>query len=132
MTAIGEANAWLALFRDLSRRKWQNCILETTGVNIRESFLQTALPLGQILTIKLGAGRKTLYQRIRQKKKREQGGQWLYSAQYRDKHEFVRKLFKRFQTIPSDRYIDTGNRDKAEVYQMALNEINLAARVQQY
>ena len=35
----GEADAWVALFRDLSRRKWRNCILETTGLNRRESFL---------------------------------------------------------------------------------------------
>ncbi len=29
-TLVGEADAWIALFRDLSRRKWRNCILETT------------------------------------------------------------------------------------------------------
>ena len=126
MTATGEADAWLALFRDLSKCKWRNCILETTGLNIRESFLQTALPVGQMMKTKLGASRKTLYQRILQKKKTEQGGQWLYSAQYRNKHEFVRKLFKRFQTISADYHIDTGDRDKAAVYRAALKEIDLA------
>ena len=44
MTPIGEANAWVALFRELSRRKWKNCILETTGLNRREEFLRMALP----------------------------------------------------------------------------------------
>ncbi len=132
MTAIGEVDAWLALFRDLSRRKWQNCILETTGLNIRESFLQTALPLGQMMTVKLRASRKTLYKRIRQKKGKEQGGRWLYSAQYRDKYEFVRKLFTYFKAIPADCYINTDSRDKAEVYQIALKEINLLERMIKY
>ena len=34
-TIIGEANAWLALFNGLSKQKWQNCILETVGLNCR-------------------------------------------------------------------------------------------------
>ena len=72
MTALGEVDAWLALFKDLSRRKWSNCILETTGLNKRESFLKTALPLGQRITIKLEASRDTLYKRIKRKKKKEQ------------------------------------------------------------
>lgn len=59
-TALGEADAWLALFRDLSRRGWKNCILETTGLNVREEFLMKALPFGQMFTIKLEASRKTL------------------------------------------------------------------------
>lgn len=28
MTPIGEADAWVALFKELSRRRWKNCILE--------------------------------------------------------------------------------------------------------
>src|ERR1700691_2516111 len=72
MTGIGEADAWLALFQDLSKRKWQNCILETTGLNKRESFLSDALPIGEMMTIKLEAPRKVLYQRIGKKKKKEQ------------------------------------------------------------
>src|SRR3989338_8420328 len=128
-TAIGEADAWLALFRDISKHGWRNCILETTGLNIRESFLQTALPLGQMITIKLGAARKTLYQRIHKKKKKEQGGNWLYSVQYHNKYEFVRKLFKRFQTIPADCRIATDRRTKTEVYQMVLKEIDCFGRL---
>jgi adenylate kinase family enzyme len=36
---IGEADAWVALYRELSKRKWRNCILETTGLHRRECFL---------------------------------------------------------------------------------------------
>lgn len=71
MSPIGEADAWVALYRDLSRRKWRNCILETTGLNSRESFLKTALPLLQTVTIKLEAQRKILYERINKKKERQ-------------------------------------------------------------
>ena len=60
MTAIGEAGAWLALFRDLSKRGWRNCILETTGLNAREGFLSDALPFDRRIVIKLEASRKVL------------------------------------------------------------------------
>ena len=40
VTVYGEVDAWLALFKDLSKRKWRNCILETTGLNRRETFLE--------------------------------------------------------------------------------------------
>ena len=39
-TPIGEADAWVALFQQLSRYRWQNCILETTGLNSREAFFK--------------------------------------------------------------------------------------------
>ncbi len=125
MTAIGEADAWLALFRDLSRRKWLNCILETTGLNQREAFLTTALPFGQLVTIKLEASQKALYRRIKQKKKREQGGEWFYSPDYHDKFEFVRKLFKKFSRIPADYNINKNHRTKSQVCQLALKAINV-------
>lgn len=123
-TPIGEADAWTALFRELSRRKWKNCILETTGLNSREEFLRIALPFEQIFTIKLEASRKTLALRIRKKKKQDRGGQWLYSAAYRDKYEFVRKLFKHFRKIPAECRINTNRLTKAEVYRQALKEID--------
>jgi adenylate kinase family enzyme len=41
---IGEADAWVALFRDLSKKRWKNSVLETTGLNARETFLKVALP----------------------------------------------------------------------------------------
>jgi len=122
-TSIGEADAWVALFRKLSRRRWKNCILETTGLNCREVFLEAALPFENMFTIKLEASRKTLFRRIGKKKKKDQGGQWLYSISYRDKHEFVRKLFKRFRKIPSDCYIDTNQLTITAVYRQAFKEI---------
>ncbi len=123
MTGIGEADAWLALFQDLSKRKWQNCILETTGLNKREAFLGDALPIGKMITIKLEAPCKVLYQRISKKKKKEQGGKWLYNSSYKDKYEFVHKLFKRFKEIQADYVIDVGKRSKAGVCRKVLKEI---------
>jgi hypothetical protein len=66
-SSAGEADAWVALFKDLSRRRWRNCIFETTGLNRMESFLRVALPLSQIITIKLDASRKVLDLRIGKK-----------------------------------------------------------------
>ena len=53
VTVYGEADAWLALFKDLSKQKWNNCILETTGLNRRETFLRDALSILEIITIKM-------------------------------------------------------------------------------
>ena len=124
MTALGEANAWRALFKDLSRHKWRDCILETTGLNKRESFLKDALPLGQSITIKLEASRKTLYERIKLKKKKEQGGEWLFSVTCPDKYTFVRKFFKDFHKVSADYCIDTDHHTKLEVFQLSLGKIN--------
>jgi len=123
---IGEADAWVALFRELSRSRWKNCILETTGLNRREEFLRTALPFEQVFTIKLDASRKTLAARIRKKKKRDLGGRWFYGAEYRTKYEFVRKLFKSFRKIPANCYINTDRLTSAGVYRRALKEIDYA------
>ena len=124
-TPIGEADAWIALFRELSRHRWKNCILETTGLNRREEFLRTALPFGQVFTIKLDASRKTLFTRIRKKKKRERGGRWFYGAEYRNKYEFVRKLFKHFHQIPANCHINTNGLTRAAVYLLAIKETNM-------
>jgi len=129
MTPIGEADAWVALFRELSRRRWKNCILETTGLNSREGFLRTALPFEQVFTIKLDASRKTLVARIRKKKKRDRGGRWFYGAEYRNKYEFVRKLFKHFRKTPANCHINTNRLNKAGVYQQALREIDFMGDV---
>lgn len=123
-TPVGEADAWVTLFRELSRHRWKNCILETTGLNCREAFLRTALPFEQMFTIKLEASRKTLFRRIGKKKKKYQGGQWFYSADYRDKYEFVRKFFKAFCKIPANCYINTNRLTKATVYRRAFKEID--------
>lgn len=119
----GEANAWVALFRDLSKKKWKNCILETTGLNSRESFLRVAFPFSKIVTIKLVAQRKVLYKRIEMKKKSEQGGDWLFSDDYRDKYEFTRKMFKYFKDISAEIVIDTTNRSAQDVFKKAVLEL---------
>jgi len=121
---IGEANAWVALFRDLSRRKWRNCILETTGLNRRESFLKTALPFAQMVTIKLEASKKVLYKRIGRKSKEAQGGGWSFSIEYPDKYEFVKKLFKEFKRSPAEIRIDTTKLGIQKVCQAAIKELN--------
>lgn len=122
-TVEGEADAWVALFRDLSRRKWGNCILETTGVNSRERFLREAFPFSRIVTIKLTAQRKVLYERIGMKKKSERGGDWLFSDEYRDKYEFVRKMFKHFKDQPADIEIDTTKLRPQEVFKKVAREL---------
>ena len=123
VTVYGEANAWLALFKDLSKRKWRNCILETTGLNRREIFLRDALPILGIITIKLEAKRKILYERVGKKKKGGQGGEWLFSADYKDKYEFVRKMFKPFKAVPADIKIDTSDMRPPEVYKHVLKKL---------
>jgi hypothetical protein len=120
---IGEADAWVALYRDLSKRKWRNCILETTGLNRRECFLKVAPPFSQIITFKLEAQRKILYQRIDEKKRRERGGKWLFSADYPDKYEFVKNLYSAFRKLPSDIRIDTTKLKPEEVFEIALKKI---------
>ncbi len=124
----GEADAWVALFKDLSRGKWRNCILETTGLNRRESFLGIALPFSQMLTIKLEASRKVLDLRIGEKRKRERGGQWLFSSDYPNKYTFVQKLYKEFKKLPSDIRIDTTNLSQEEVYQSILKKLEIYMR----
>lgn len=123
-TSIGEADAWVALFRELSQRRWKNSILETTGLNCREEFLKAALPFENMFTIKLEASQKTLFRRIGKKKKKEQGGRWRYSTNYRDKYEFVRKLFKRFRKSSADCHINTNQLTKVAVCRWALKEID--------
>lgn len=97
--------------------------METTGLNCRESFLKTALPLLQRVTVKLEAQRKILYERIQKKKKDEQGGEWLFSKNYRDKYEFVKKLFKDFRKVSADIRIDTTKLNQDEVYKTVMEKL---------
>ena len=46
--------AWMALFQELSRRGWKNCILETTGLNSRETFLREEREIAKKRLIDLG------------------------------------------------------------------------------
>ncbi len=86
------------------------------------------MPLDQMITLKLEASRKTLYQRIRLKKKDEQGGDWLFSKNLPDKVAFVDRFYKKFKLIPADVRINTDCRAKADVYCLALNEIKALER----
>jgi len=128
MTSVGEADAWVALFRDLSKRKWKNCILETTGLNSRESFLRAALPLFRRVMVKLEAPRTVLYRRIKKKRKNEQGGEWLFEDSYRDKHDFVKKMFKEFEKIPAGIRMDTSKLRPGEVFKITLKKLRIFHR----
>jgi shikimate kinase len=123
MTAIGEADAWLALFHDLSKRRWSNCILETTGLNIRENFLSEALPWNRMIVVKLEASRKILMNRIEQKKKSEQGGKWLFSDQFQDKYDFVKKMYPRFKKTQAHFSINTDQLKKEQVFKEAVSNL---------
>ena len=116
----GEADAWVTLFRDLSRQKWANCILETTGLNSRERFLRAAFPFSNIVTIKLIAQKRVLYERIG-KKKNERGGEWLFSDDYSDKYEFVRKMFRQFIDVPAEMVIDTTRMKAQDVFRKVVS-----------
>ncbi len=124
-TDEGEADAWVALFRDLSRQKWGNCILETTDLNSRERFLRDAFPFGRIVTIKLIAQRKVLYERIGKKKKSQQGRDWLFSDAYKDKYEFVKKMFKQFKDVPAEIEIDTTRLTAQDVFKKAVGKLEI-------
>jgi len=111
------------LFRDLSGRKWKNCILETTGLNQRESFIRAALPIGRVITVKLEAPKRVLYGRIGEKGKQEQGGEWLFSVNYPNKYEFVKKLYNEFKRLPAEIRIDTTRLTPEEVCEAASNKL---------
>jgi hypothetical protein len=47
----------------------------------------------------------------------------LFSTDYRDKYEFVRKLFKEFKKIPTEIRIDTSKLKAYDVYKIALRKL---------
>ena len=122
-TIFGEADAWVSLFREFSRQKWRNCILETTGLNSRELFLKSALPFYGRITVKLEANKKVLLERIGRKNKHERGSEWLFSGTYPDKYAFVKKCFKDFHSVPADIIIDTSIIKQTVVFEVAVIEL---------
>ena len=120
---------WLALFSDLSKRGWCNCILETTGLNAREGFLSDALPFDRIIIVRLEASRKVLMQRIGLKKKSEQGGKWLYSGHFKNKYDFVNKLYPAFKLVVYRFAVKTDKMTKKEVFDAVLNRINMESYI---
>lgn len=125
-SVMGEADAWVALFLALSKKKWSNCILETTGLNRRESFLTAALPFDRIIRIKLDAKKSVLYARVKKKPKNEQGdNDWVFGESYKDKHEFIKKLYGEFKKVPATIIIDTSKLTAREVYQAVVKRLSL-------
>jgi len=84
-----------------------------------------AFPFFRRVTIKLEAPRTVLYSRIKKKRKIEQGGEWLFGETYRDKHEFVKKMFDPFKKIPSEIRINTSKIGPEEVCKIALDSIKI-------
>jgi len=123
MSAEGEADSWLALFRELSKQGWKNCILETSGLNARECFLRAAFPFLKIITIKLVCQRRVLCSRIDKKSKKEKGSEWLFSSSFQDKYEFTKKMFKYFKNKTSEITIDTTELSPTQVFKTALKKI---------
>ncbi|MBI5555392.1 MAG: hypothetical protein HY920_06045 [Elusimicrobia bacterium] len=124
MTYEGENKAWYSLSKGLkSYQKEKNCILETTGLNLLEEILPAKRPVSNRLVIKLVASKKTLQERIKKKKKREQGGKWLFQFSYPDKFTFVDKLYKRFEDIPANIMIDTNEVNANVVYDIAMRKL---------
>lgn len=124
MTYEGEDKAWYSLSKALkSYRKKKNCILETTGLNRFEKNLPAKRPLSKRIVIKLVASKKTLHERIKKKKKREQGGKWLFQFSYPDKFTFVDKLYKRFERVRANIVIDTNDVKANVVYDIAMRKL---------
>jgi len=78
-----------------------------------------------MITIKLEASRKLLYLRIGEKRKRDRGGQWLFSSDYPDKYIFVEKLYKEFKRLPLDIRIDTTKLSQEKVYENILKKLEI-------
>lgn len=71
------------------------------------------------------AQRKVLYERIGKKKKDEQGEKWLFSDDYCDKYEFVRKMFSHFKDVPAEIEIDTTRMTTQDVFAKAVGKMAL-------
>lgn len=85
--------------------------------------MRASFPFLRRVTIKLEARRTVLYGRIKKKSKNEQGGEWLFGETYRDKCEFVRKLFEDFKKIPTDIKIDTNEIGPNEALRIILKKL---------
>lgn len=84
----------------------------------------------KIISIKLIAQRKILYERIGKKKKNERGGEWLFSDDFQDKYEFVKKMFKQFCDVPADITIDTTNMNVQDIFKKAVSELKIWLKVE--
>lgn len=115
-TAEGEADAWLALFRELSRHRWDQVLLETSGLNGRLCFLYKALPPGRILTLKLTCSKEELLRRVGLKPPAEEAEPWVYQVTLPDRETFIRQLFEPFAALSAEIEIDTAHLSPEEVF----------------
>lgn len=120
-TAEGEADAWLALFQELSRRRWDRVLLETSGLNGRFCFLYKALPPGRVLILKLICSREELLRRVKLKHPEEEAQPWVYQDSLPDREAFIREFFQAFADLPAE--IDTTHFSPEEVFAQAVEEL---------
>ncbi len=122
-SAEGEADAWLDFYKALSRRRWRNSIVETTGLNRRAAFLEAAMPLLRLVTVKLIAPKRVLLARAGRKPRNERGGKWLYSHSYRNKREFIRKLFVAMKKVQATLQINTSRKTLRQTLDIVLDHL---------
>jgi hypothetical protein len=89
------------------------------------------LPFDRIITVKLEASRKVLMQRIGLKKKSEQGGKWLYSGHFKNKCDFVNKMYPAFKEVVYRFVIKTDKMTKKEVFEAVLNRIDMEGYIEE-
>ncbi|MCR4319950.1 MAG: ATP-binding protein [Candidatus Brocadiaceae bacterium] len=81
-----------------------------------------------------GAGKTTLGKKLSAKyhlpvfyigayreEKNERGGEWLFSNDYCDKYEFVRKMFRQFIDVPGEMVIDTTRMNAQDVFRKVVS-----------
>lgn len=122
-TAEGEADAWLALYQELSRWGWDRVILETSGLNGRLCFLYQALPLGRLLTLKLTCSKEELLRRVKLKPSKEKTEPWVYQDTLPDRETFIKRFFKLFTALPAEIEIDTTHLTPQEVFVRAVESL---------
>ena len=88
------------------------------------------MPFDRMIVVKLEASHKVLMQRIGQKKKSEQGGKWLYSGHFKNKYDFVNKLYPVFKKIVARFAVKTDRMTKKEVFDAVLNRINMESYIE--
>ncbi|MBC7099392.1 hypothetical protein H5T52_09795 [Candidatus Bipolaricaulota bacterium] len=115
-TTEGEADAWLALYQELSRHGWDRVILETTGLNGRLCFLYQTLPPGRILTLKLVCSKEELLRRVKLKCPEEKTEPWVYQDTLPDRETFIEQFFERFAALPAEIQLDTTCLTPEEVF----------------
>jgi hypothetical protein len=122
-TVEGEADAWLALYRELSRQGWDRVILETSGLNGRLCFLYQAFPPGRILTLKLTCSKEELLRRVKLKPSKEKAEPWVYHDTLPDRETFIERFFEPFAALPAEIEIDTTRLSPEEVLACAVERL---------